>query len=74
MSIILEEDAATLDEVVVVGYGSKSKRKIISSVSVVDEKTLKKIPVPTVSNALEGLASGLFVRQGSENQVLVTLV
>ncbi len=65
LSITLQEDAATLDEVVVIGYGSKSKTKIISSVSVVDEKTLKKIPVPTVSNALEGLASGLFVRQGS---------
>jgi TonB-linked SusC/RagA family outer membrane protein len=65
LSIILEEDASKLDEVVVVGYGSKSKRKLISSVSIVDEKTLKKIPVPNVSNALEGLASGLFVRQGS---------
>ena len=65
LSIALNEDAAALDEVVVIGYGSKSKAKIISSVSVVDEKALKKIPVPTVSNALEGLASGLFVRQNS---------
>ncbi len=65
LKIILTEDANTLDEVVVVGYGSKSKTKLISAVSIVDEKILKKIPVPTVSNALEGLASGLFVRQGS---------
>lgn len=65
VSIILQEDASTLDEVIVVGYGSKSKTKLISAVSTVDEKTLKKIPVASVSNALEGLASGLFVRQGS---------
>lgn len=54
-----------LEEFVVVGYGTKSKVKLTSAISVVDEKTLKKIPVPNVSNALEGLASGLFVRQGS---------
>ncbi|WP_338359663.1 TonB-dependent receptor [Yeosuana marina] len=65
LSIMLEDDTNALDEVVVVGYGSKSKTKLISAVSTVDEKTLKKIPVASVSNALEGLASGLFVRQGS---------
>ncbi|NNG27421.1 MAG: TonB-dependent receptor [Ignavibacteriaceae bacterium] len=65
ITISLEEDSTSLDEVVVVGYGSKSKAKLISAVSVVDEKTLKKVPVPTVSNALEGLSSGLFVRQNS---------
>ncbi len=54
-----------MDEVVIVGYGSQSKIKLTSAVSVVDEKVLKKLPVPTVSNALEGLAAGLFVRQGS---------
>ncbi|MCB9351418.1 MAG: TonB-dependent receptor [Lewinellaceae bacterium] len=54
-----------LDEVIVIGYGSQSKVKLTSAVSVVDEETLKKLPVANVSNGLEGLASGLFVRQGS---------
>lgn len=54
-----------LDEVVLVGYGKQSKVKLTSAVSTIDSKTLKKIPVPSVSNGLEGLASGLFVRQGS---------
>lgn len=65
LAIVLVEDTSQLDEVVVVGYGTKSKTKLISAVSTVNEETLKKIPVPNVSNALEGLASGLFVRQGS---------
>ncbi|MFY0672034.1 MAG: TonB-dependent receptor [Bacteroidia bacterium] len=56
---------AILDEVVVVGYGTQSKAKVTSAISTVDEATLKKIPVPQVSNGLEGLAPGLFVRQGS---------
>lgn len=63
--ILLVADTSSLDEVVVVGYGSKSRTKIISAVSVVDDRTLKEVPVPTVSNALEGLAAGLFVRQNS---------
>jgi TonB-linked SusC/RagA family outer membrane protein len=54
-----------LDEIVVIGYGTQSKVKLTSAVSVVDEETLKRLPVATVSNGLEGLASGLFVRQGS---------
>ena len=57
--------AEFLDEAVVIGYGEQSKSKITSAVSTIDAKTLKKLPVPTVSNGLEGLASGLFVRQGS---------
>tara|TARA_R110001583_G_scaffold46395_2_gene145519 strand:+ start:5360 stop:8434 length:3075 start_codon:yes stop_codon:yes gene_type:complete len=65
LQIKLIGDSKALDEVIVVGYGSTSRTKIISSVSVVDAETLKEIPVPNVSNALEGLASGLFVRQGS---------
>ena len=65
LTIVLQEDASQLDEVVVVGYGTKSRTKLISSVSTIDEEALNKIPVPNISNALEGMASGLFVRQGS---------
>lgn len=55
----------TLEEVVVVGYGRQSKTKLTSAVSTVNEETLKKLPVANISNGLEGLAAGLFVRQGS---------
>lgn len=65
LNITLQENIDALDEVVVIGYGEKSKRKLISAVSTIDDETLKKLPVPQVSNALEGLASGLFVRQTS---------
>lgn len=54
-----------LDEVVVLGYGTQSKVKLTSAVSTVDKEALKRLPVANVSNSLEGLASGLFVRQGS---------
>ncbi|WP_246062613.1 SusC/RagA family TonB-linked outer membrane protein [Mesohalobacter halotolerans] len=63
IQVTLTKDVNSLDEVVVIGYGEKSKRKVISAVSSVDSEELRKQPVPQVSNALEGLASGLFVRQ-----------
>jgi hypothetical protein len=65
INVVMEAGGLLLDEVVVVGYGSQSKLKLTSAVSTVDEETLKKLPVANVSNGLEGLAAGLFVRQGS---------
>ena len=59
------ESGALLDEVVVVGYGEQSRKKITAAISEVDEVTLKRLPVANVSNSLEGLAAGLFVRQSS---------
>ncbi len=65
IDIMLDLNTELLNQVVVVGYGTKSKEKITSAVSLVDAPTLKKMPVASVSNALEGLAAGLFVRQGN---------
>ena len=39
LKIILIEDADSLDEIVVVGYGTKSKSKLIAAVSTINEKT-----------------------------------
>lgn len=61
----LKPQSQDLNEVVVIGYGTKSKTKLISAVSTINTETLKKQPVANVSNALEGLASGLFVSQSS---------
>ncbi len=52
-----------LDEVVVVGYGTTSKRKTTSSVSVVKASDIEQVPVPNVSQALAGRAAGLIVQQ-----------
>jgi TonB-linked SusC/RagA family outer membrane protein len=65
INVTMSVGGLQLDEVVVVGYGSQSKTKLTSAVSTVDPEALRKMPVATVSNGLEGLAAGLFVRQGS---------
>lgn len=50
--ITLEEDAAALDEVVVVGYGVQRKSDVTGALARVGEKELKAMPV---KNALEGM-------------------
>lgn len=65
ITIALEESAAGLDEVVVVGYGTKRKRDIISAVSVVDLKEVKDVPASDASRLLLGQAPGVVVGQTS---------
>ena len=52
-NIQLEEDSKTLDEVVVVGYGTQKKANLTGAVSSVDfEEQTKSRPITTVSSAL----------------------
>lgn len=57
--IILSEDTKTLDEVVVIGYGTVKKSNLISAVSKIDNESIKERPVMTVGDALQGQLSGV---------------
>lgn len=61
----LQEDTRTLDEVVVVGYGSQKRGHLTGSVSSVNAKELMKAPMQNVSNMLTGKISGLTSIQSS---------
>lgn len=63
LKIVLKEDTQQLDEVVVVGYGTTSKRKTTSAVSQVKADELSKVPVPNITQSLAGRAPGLIVTQ-----------
>ena len=65
--ITLKEDTETLDEVVVVGYGSQKKVNVIGSIASVDSKALESRAVPDVSNMLTGQMSGVTITQESGN-------
>lgn len=60
-SIVLEEDTKALDEVVVIGYGTTSKRKTTSAISTVDAESLAKTPASNITQSLAGRAPGLIV-------------
>ena len=68
--IILEEDTETLDEVVVVGYGSQKKVNVTGSVSMVDSKVIESRPVQNVSQALQGVVPGLNMSVGNSGGAL----
>jgi TonB-linked SusC/RagA family outer membrane protein len=62
LQIVLIEDEKTLDEVVVIGYGTAKKKDLTGAVSVIDTKELSKTSgVGTVGQALQGLATGVNV-------------
>ncbi|MCP3893117.1 MAG: SusC/RagA family TonB-linked outer membrane protein, partial [Bacteroides sp.] len=55
----LNEDSQTLDEVVVVGFGTQKKVNLTGAVSTVDTKALDSRPVSQVGQALQGVVPGL---------------
>lgn len=65
IDLTLEEDMSSLDEVVVVGYGTMKKRDMSSAqVSVTSEEIGRTINT-TVEQALQGRAAGVYVTQNS---------
>ncbi|MGX1930952.1 SusC/RagA family TonB-linked outer membrane protein [Flagellimonas sp. 2504JD4-2] len=61
IDISLQEDANELDEVVIVGYSSKTKGEITGSVASVDVGEAFKNPVSNAVEALQGNVSGVTV-------------
>ena len=58
-NITLEDDATTLNDVVVVGYGTMKRKDLTGSVASVTGESLAKTPVANVAEALQGKLSGV---------------
>ena len=58
--VTLSEDSQTLDEVVVVGYGTQKKSDVTGSVTSVGKERLGKLPVTNVLQAVQGAAAGCY--------------
>jgi TonB-linked SusC/RagA family outer membrane protein len=65
INVSLEDDVASLDEVVVVGYGTQKRATISGAVASVEGDELVKSPAINLTNTLSGRVSGLFVQQSS---------
>lgn len=62
MTIVLDDDAEFLDEVVVVGFGTQKKVNLTGAVTSVDvDKTFGSKPITDVSKGLQGTVPGLSV-------------
>ena len=62
LKIILKEDVKTLDEVVVIGYGTTSTRKMASAVTAIKGDKLEDLPYNDVNSALQGRAPGVIIQ------------
>lgn len=61
LDVVLEVDAKTLSEVVVVGYGTQERAKVTGAISSVKSEELIALPVPNIGAALQGRAAGVTV-------------
>ena len=59
--IQLQVEAVGLDEVVVTGYGTQTKREITGSISSVSSEDIEDVPVQNTAAILQGRASGVQV-------------
>ena len=76
LNIVLKEDAETLDEVVVVGYGSVKKSDLTGAVASVSTKDLIRSGNTDAVGALQGAMSGVQIsrsssKPGSEYNILI---
>ena len=67
IDVRLEEDALMVDDVVVIGYGTQSRRTITAAVSKVDGEKLAGAPVNSIGDALKGRVGGVRV-SSADNQ------
>lgn len=65
VKITLVEDSQTLDDVVVVGYGTQKKVTLTGAVSNVGAKEILKSPVANLGNSLQGKLPGVQTMQPS---------
>jgi len=65
INVILGEDVASLNEVVVVGYGVEKKAITTAAISKVDSEKLKDLPIQRVEEALKGRVGGLIITANS---------
>lgn len=61
MTIVLEEDNTSLNEVVVVGYGTQKVANLTGAVATVSAKTLESRPLVNLAQGLQGTMPGLTV-------------
>lgn len=65
--IVLKEDNAILDEVVVIGYGTTTRKSAVGAVDQVRSDLLENRPVANVTQALQGAAPNVIIQRKNYN-------
>lgn len=65
VDVVLDTDSKTLDDVIVVAYGTARKSTFTGSASNLSASAIKDVPTTSFENALSGRIPGLKITQGS---------
>lgn len=65
IEVLLSESSESLDEIVVVGYGTQRKKEVTGAVSVLGKKTIEKLNPARVEEALQGQVAGVNITSSS---------
>jgi TonB-linked SusC/RagA family outer membrane protein len=63
--IVLQENISSLQDVIVVGYGTQKKGSVTGSITSISGKEIEDIPSANLSSALAGRLSGVAISQGT---------
>ncbi len=66
INVVLEENSAMLDEVVVIGYGTLKKSDLTGAVGSLGAKDIKEVPVNNVGQAIQGKIAGVNIVGGNK--------
>ena len=61
IDVVLLESSTTLDQVVVTGYGTQTRRRLTTSIASVDAAALENVPTTTFEGALQGRLPGVTI-------------
>ena len=65
INVMLDTETVGIDEVVAIGYGTSSTKKLSTSIAKMDSKKLNDLSITNIANAFTGNISGVVVEQGS---------
>ena len=65
INVTLDEDSQNLAEVVVIGYGTQTKKEITGAVSIVSTETIEKLKPTRIEQALQGQVAGVNITTNS---------
>ncbi|WP_100613665.1 SusC/RagA family TonB-linked outer membrane protein [Confluentibacter citreus] len=65
LTITLQEDIAKLDEIVVIGYGTQTKKEITGAVSVISSESIEALKPTRIEQALQGQVAGVNITSQS---------
>ncbi|MGY6649717.1 SusC/RagA family TonB-linked outer membrane protein [Wenyingzhuangia sp. IMCC45574] len=76
IKVILVSDVASLQEVVIIGYGTQKKKEVTGAVARIESETLSQSSTPDLGTALQGQVAGVTVtasdgQPGAESNIVI---